>query len=182
LIAVDPLQQEILLYALIDAPTVIESLAVNPVDGVMYGASNYALYSLNAFTGLSTLVGTTRFPLSKGLGFDNSGQLYGIEDANRLVRVSTTDASVTLVATFPLDRMEDIAARPEDGVMYGLGYGGYQLFTIDLNDGALTSVGRSLNRPSGLAFTNVPEPSCLVFLAMATGTLVCRRRRYQLIG
>jgi hypothetical protein len=178
LIAVSPLQQKIVSYALIDASTVVESLAVNPVDGVMYGASTNALYSLNPFTGVSTFVGITRFPLSKGLGFDNAGQLYGIEDQNRLVRVSTADASVTLVATLALSRMEDIAARPENGVMYGLGFGGYQLFTIDLNNGALTSVGPSLTRPSGLAFTNVPEPSSLAFVTMVAGTLAFRRRLY----
>ena len=52
----------------------------------------------------------------------------------------------------------DIAVRPEDGVMFGLGFGAgpahdYSLYQINLTTGAVTDIGPSIGRPGGLAFT-----------------------------
>lgn len=190
LIAVNPHLKTIVNYALINAPTAVRSLAINPVDGVMYGASDSALYTINPVTGSSLFVGSTSASLADGLGFDNAGQLYGVEQSSRFVRVSTTNASTTFLGQFPgaisSAYFFDLAVRPEDGVMYALGglTGGYQLFTLGLTDGAVAPVGLSLGRPSGLAFTNVPEPSAFGVAAALAGGLAWGRgrRRRQVVA
>lgn len=179
LIAVDPFREEIVSNALIDAPQSILSIAIDPLTGVMFGASSAAIYSIDPFDGSSNLVGNTSAPVTKGLGFDSTGRLFGIEGNNRLVEVDTLTAATSLVAELDVIRMEDIAVRPEDGVMYGLGYADYQLFTINLDDGAVSSVGNSLGRPGGLAFTAVPEPSTGLIAMTASCAVFLQRKRFR---
>lgn len=179
LIAVDPYRELLLSYTLIDAPSDIRSLAIDPTTGVMYGASTGELYTIDPLTGSTMLLGNTAVDntaedVSRGLGFDNAGQLFGIGGSNRLLAIDKTNASSLLIAELPLLRMEDIAVRPEDGVMYGLGYSGYDLYKIDTADGSVTSVGPSVGRPGGLAFTAVPEPSGLTLLVLV-GFVGCGR-------
>jgi hypothetical protein len=153
LIAVDPFDKKLLSLTVLDAPTPIDSLAIDPTDGALYGASASALYRISTETGQTTLVGPTSMSVAKALGFDATGTLYGIANNNVLVSVNKQSAATTVVATLALGRMEDMAVRPEDGVMYGLGYA-YNLYQIDLATGALKTVGPSVIRPSGLAFTS----------------------------
>jgi hypothetical protein len=156
LIAVDPFEEELLSNKLLDAPSPITSLAMDPTSGHMFGASNAALYQISIGTGQTTLIGPTSSSVAKGLGFDLDGNLYGIGGENVLVTVNKSTAAINVIAPMNVNRMEDIAVRPEDGIMYGLGFA-YNLYQIDLATGALTTVGPSLSRPSGAALTSDPN-------------------------
>ena len=169
--AVDPVQG--LLLSSIDLELgagagTIQSLAISPRTGMFYGTSNDSLYSIDPNNGDTTLVGTTSSSLEKALGFDSSGVLFGITNANELVKVSTLDATMEPVATLNVFRAEDIAVRPEDGLMYSLAYTteSYQLITIDTQTGATQLLGPSFVRPTHLAFTGVPEPCGLALVSL----------------
>ena len=95
--------------------------------------------------------------IEKGLGFDATGNLYGI-GSNTLVAVDKLTGAMNAISPLNVDRMEDIAVRPENGIMYGLGYPNYDLYQINLASAALTKVGPSFARPSGVAFTSLPSP------------------------
>ena len=74
----------------------------------------------------------------------------------------------------------DIAVRPEDGVMHGLGHSGipeytYGLYRIDPSTAAVSHVGPSLGRPGGVAFTVVPEPTALSATLMMVALLTIFR-------
>lgn len=144
------------------------TLAIDPTSGEFFGTSDAALYRIAPGTGATTLVGTTSLPVGRGLGFDLRGNLYGIANLNQLVAIDKLTGDTSLRATLDVIRMEDIAARPEDGVMYGIGYGpDYSLYQIDVDTGDLVKLGDSLARPSGLSFAAIPEPSTLVLVIAA---------------
>jgi hypothetical protein len=181
LVAVDPYRQDLLSRVTLNAPEPIVTLAIDPTTGEFYGTSDTALYRISSETGATTLVGATSLAVDEGLGFDRQGNLYGIANENQLVEINKTDAGTSLRATLDVFRMDDIAARPEDGLMYGVGYGpSYSLYQIDLSTGDLVNLGDSLLRPSGLAFSAVPEPSTvslgLAALVLLTGKRLVGRR------
>jgi hypothetical protein len=175
LIAVDPFQEQLLSVTLLNAPAPIVSLAIDPTDGVFYGATTGALYRIAPDTGATALIGATAMPVDKALGFDNQGNLYGIANNVNLVSVNKTTGATSLIAPLNLGRMEDIAARPEDGVMFGLGFG-YSLYRINVGTGQLLEVGPSLSRPGGLAFTAVLEPTASFLCLAAVSSFIIGRR------
>ena len=66
--------------------------------------------------------------------------------------------------------------------MFGVGYNGnYQLHLIDVVNGALTTIGDSVGRPSGLAFIRIPEPPSIaialtVVLILSAHRVDCHAR------
>lgn len=156
---------------LLDVSSPIRSLAIDPTDGAFYGATTASLYRIAPDTGMTTLVGAVAMPVDKALGFNAQGNLFGIWNNNNLVSINKSTGATTLVSALNLWRMEDIAARPEDGVMFGLGFG-YSLYQINVDTGELIEIGPSLGRPGGIAFTLVPEPSAAVLGAMAACALL----------
>jgi len=170
LTACSPLTGKVLSTKAIVSPETISTLAIDPTTGFFYGASLNNLYRIVPETGVATLVGATTQPVNKGLGFDTLGNLYGVGNENRLSAVNKTTGAASLIATLALYRVEDIAVHPQTGVMYGLGYGfspdSYSLYQINLADGALTRLGPSVIRPSGLAFTAVPEPAAALIATL----------------
>ena len=166
LIAVDPYRESILSYAIIDASSDILGIAINPRSGVMFGTSTDALFTVDAFTGESNLVGETSLPDISGLGFDDTGRLFGIQ-GTQFVEIDIMDASITSIGTVSANQFSDIAADPQSRTLYGLGLNIYELVTIDPSSGTVTTVGESLIRPSGLAFTAVPEPSSWLMVIIA---------------
>jgi hypothetical protein len=103
-------------YVLIDGPGVlndVDDIAVNPVTGQMYAASNNGgaggvLVAVNKSTGAGTVVGNFGVDDIEGLAYFNDGQLYGStgayttgpDTANKLWRIDETTAAATLVAPF----------------------------------------------------------------------------------
>jgi hypothetical protein len=152
LVAIDPFQTQLLSSVQLNSPTPIKSLAIDPTDGVLYGAGGTSLYRIARATGTTTLVGNASTSLDRALSFDAIGNLYGISGSS-LVTVDKSTGATNTVATLAVS-LEDIAASPDNGTMYGLGLGStYSLYQINLATGATTAVGQSLLRPSSLAFT-----------------------------
>jgi hypothetical protein len=186
LLKFDPHRRQLLSSVTLDPLLELEGLAIDPTTGIFYASSSTALYQLNPSSGEATMVGPTAMPVSGALGFDLDGNLFGVRpivgsDPPVLTAVNKLTGETTVVAeidTLPAD----IAAHPETGVMYGLGYGNdpsstYSLYKIDLTTGGATNIGPSLGRPAALAFTVVPEPASLGVALMACLGMALRRRR-----
>jgi hypothetical protein len=158
----------------------INGLAIDPVSGDFFGASSSALYKIDPTDGDTTLIGATSKRIDQALGFDAAGILYAVATDQELVIVDTTTAVLTSVASLGV-RAEDLAARPEDGVMYALAYNSpdYQLITIDMSDGSVHLVGNSFSRPTFLAFTGVPEPSAVLIALVGFAIVSPRYRRIR---
>lgn len=172
---VDPYREEIISHTLLDAPAHILGVAINPVDGVLYGTAADAIYSIEPFTGKATLVAPMATPVTDGIGFDNTGRLFGIHGA-KFYEIDLSDGSATQKSTLSANFAVDLAADPTDGVMYALGPNVYDWGTINVDTGAFTSLGDGLGRAGGLAFTAVPEPSCLAMLTVAGAAAFVNRR------
>jgi hypothetical protein len=180
LVAVNPRRELLLSRVELIAPEPIVTLAIDPTDGGFCGTSEEALYRIDPRTGATTVVGATSLGVDTGLGFDMHGNLYGIANQNQLVEIDKRTAATSLISVLDVIRMEDIAARPEDGLMYGIAQrSGYRLFRMDLATGDLVDLGDSVARPSGLAFVAVPEPStrilAVVAMLLVAGTRAARR-------
>ena len=103
-------------YVEIDGPGLlgdIDDIAVDPITGVMYAASNLGgdggvLVTVDKATGAGTVVGEFGVDDIEGLAFFNDGQLYGStgkdgqdpSTRNQLYRIDETTAAATLVAPF----------------------------------------------------------------------------------
>jgi hypothetical protein len=188
LVSYNPYNQLVLSRVQLDEALELQSLAIDPTSGVFYSTSKSALYRLDT-SGQATLIGATINPADGALGCDLNGNLYGVKGigngpiALHSINKTTGEATpITSITALP----GDIAVRPEDGVLYGLGYktfagGDYSLYTINRETGAITDLGASVIRPSGLAFTRIPEPTtpALVVALIATlAQLLHARRRY----
>ncbi|WP_442484327.1 DUF4394 domain-containing protein [Aeoliella sp. SH292] len=177
LVAMDPYREVVISSTKLIGGTTIETLALDPTDGTFYGASSTTLFTIDPVLGGVTPVGALSHDVSFGLAFDLAGNLYGTSPGGELVAVDKQLASSSLLGltTTPL---VDLAARPEDGVMYGLGRNGI-LYKVDLQSGALTQVGASIFRGSSLAFSVVPEPSTCGLLAVGMLGLALRRMAHS---
>ncbi|TWT89043.1 hypothetical protein Mal64_25340 [Pseudobythopirellula maris] len=178
LVEFDPNRAKQLSVVAIDADETILSLAIDPLTGRFYGASSLNLYEIQPTTGVAQAIGATQADVSIGLGFGLDGVLYGIDSLQRLMTVDTTSGATTLVAELTGGTLTDLAARPEDGVLYGLGTNSqsYSLFTIDPATAEATWVGQSVGRNSGIAFTGVPEPGAVAIAAVAAVGMLGRFR------
>ncbi len=181
--------------AALNSPDDMVSIAFDPVSGklfgntsVSFGAPFDALYEIDPTTGNSTFIGRILFQDVFALGFDQSGNLFGVADAtDDLISISTITGNGSLIANLPLGSSFDIASRPEDNVMFLADTGTFSLYTVDTGTGALNLVGPygSGANVVGLAFlgTAVPEGST-VLAAGALGVLLVsvgfQRRRSRI--
>lgn len=105
----------------------IESLAI-ATDGTLYGATQGALYTINPFTGIATLVGSFNNSVignsGQNIRFGYDGMLYDTDGgvdatSTHLFQISTTTGAATLMGTitnFPGLCLENAGAQ-----MYGVG-------------------------------------------------------------
>jgi len=156
LIAFDPFQRIVLSQKTLSASTPIYGLAIDPTTGAMYGAGESGLYRVARDTGATTLVGGN-LSIFSALAFDGAGRLYSTRAGTMLVSIDTSTGAVSDVAALSINGLADMAVRPQDGVMFGLGSSNYSLLQIDLSTAAATTVGPSASRGSGLAFTGTPS-------------------------
>ena len=165
----------------------ITSIAYDGVTGTMFGNTTAgfggadALYSIDLSTGVATQIGAIGISNVYALGFAG-GALYGVSDVSKnLVSISTATGVGSNIGATGLGFVFDIAARPEDGVMFASDSGNNAMYTVDLATGATTLVGAfgSSQNIAGLAFVGeVPEPS--TYVLMIAGLLglgwIARRR------
>jgi hypothetical protein len=179
LVGVNPFTQTITATVPVSVvASLIRSLAIDPTTGFFYGATTTNLYRIDKTSGATTLVGPTSLPVDRALGFDAQGNLYGISGSTNFVAVDKSNGATSVIKDLGL-QLDDLAADPATGTMYALGNGtaAYSLYKINVTSGALTTVGTSLPRPAGMAFTNAPEPATWTLAAIAIATILAARRR-----
>lgn len=167
-------------------PGFMTSIAFDAVSGVLYGnttvgfgAAFDALYKIDPATGVADFIGRITFENVFALGFSQDGKLYGVADAtDDLIGISVLSGNGTFVADMQLSQSFDIASRPEDDVMFLVDSGTSALYTLDVTDGSVTSVGSYGDDPNlvGLAFSPIPEPGTLLLIALGLPLLASRRR------
>jgi hypothetical protein len=167
-------------------PGYMTSIAFDPVSGVLYGNTSVgfgaafdALYEIDPVTGVADFIGRITFENVYSLGFSQGGKLYGIADAtDELIGISVLSGNGTFIADVDLSLSFDIASRPEDDAMFLVDSATSSLYTLDVGDGSVTSVGPYGGNPNlvGLAFSPIPEPGTLLLIAFGLPLLAMRRR------
>jgi hypothetical protein len=159
-------------------------------NGLMYAISVQGatsnLYTIDESTGYGVqFIGVVNQALD-AIEVDQNGVLYGAS-LNTVVTIDKLTAVATpLHANLPLN-VRSLASKPDDNRMFGLGYPGgpdYVLFEMDMATGAVTTIGPSVFRPTGLTFypvqdpqdPEVPEPGTGVLGLLACGMVVGRKR------
>jgi hypothetical protein len=167
--------------------TNIQSLAFDPTTETLFGAGSAGLYKIDVNTASATLVGGPSgiYPYA-ALGCDLAGNLFGFSSPTPpegIARIDKTTGAFQLVGpTNTPDKvwLTDLAVRPEDGVMIGVGdfvFGSNKLYQVNTTTGALIPIGNSqFQQLAGLAFSPVPEPSTILLLAATLPALTVRRR------
>jgi hypothetical protein len=167
------------------------ALAFDGTNGLMYAISNQGstsnLYTIDESTGYGVqFIGVVNQALD-AIEVDQNGILYGAS-LNSVVTIDKLTAVATpLHSNLPLN-ITSLASKPDDNRMFGLGYPGgpdYVLFEIDMATGAVTTIGPSVFRPSGLTFypvqdPQVPEPGTGVLGLLACGMALVGRKRLRL--
>lgn len=184
LIKIRPAAAEVLSTLALSSP--VEALAIHPTTSIFIGVSGSDLVEINPVTGNVTVIA----PLSPSIAvesitFDNAGILYGVGD-NSFFSIDSANAAVNVISdSVPMNSSTGLAVRPEDGTMFLAAIdGAYNLYTIDAATGIRTLVGPTVLRPSGLAFTTVPEPTTwgALVLASVAGLWRFRTARYHQRG
>lgn len=170
---------------------VITSIAWDPVSRALYGNTTSGfggadtLYRIDTGTGAATLIGALGFTNVYALGFGQDGALFGVQDGGDLLSISIATGAAASIGSPGFGFIFDIAARPEDNVLFGATSSNYSLLTLNKTTGAGTVVGgygASANI-AGLAFIGeggvVPEPStwALMIGGFASAGAMLRRRR-----
>lgn len=150
-------------------------------DTLTYGRSSN-LYTIDPVTGGTSLVGSIGYSSVFGLGFDQAGNLFGIDDSSKdFLQIDTLTAASTLITTGLFNGAFDLASDPDTGIMYVSEAFAHKLHTIDLSTGATTYVGPYGNGSNiaGLAFgvAAVPVPAALPLMVLGLGALGMARRR-----
>ena len=167
LVALDPFAEQVVANVLLDSPSRMHSLAIDPTNGSFYGATATDLYVINKTSGVTKHVGPTN--ASRALGFDSVGNLFGVSGTNDFVSVNTLTGATATIVQLGIENFEDLATDPDTNLLYGLT--GSRLYRIDPTSGGTTLIGNSVRRSAGLAFTDVPEPAAAtlaLLLALAT--------------
>ena len=183
-------------------------LAYDPTADALYGIQSVTggpsgLVRIDPTTGVGTRVGT----IGNGFGdysagaFTADGTLYtvtasGFGEPSLLQTIDKANGAIltSVALSAPLSGTLGLAINPETGLAYlaGVGGGVSTLYTVDLSNGQLATVGRTGlatfdfgGGPTGLAgLAFVPSPvvvpapaTALVLVAAAAGLGALRRRR-----
>jgi len=104
LVTIDPQTGDVTVISAINGGSVrINSLAVDPITGILYGGSgrddgNPCLYTIDRRTAQATLIGSFPDGPMRDLTFNSMGILYGwSNDYRELCRINKANASVTVI-------------------------------------------------------------------------------------
>jgi sugar lactone lactonase YvrE len=134
-------------------------LLATPAElGVLYASTGRAdggnLLTIDTNTGAGALIGPTGLGFVPALAINPQGEMYGIQElSGNLFRIDAATGESELVANTGLFAIEAMAFD-NDGVLYAADFGiaGSNIYTIDINTGAPTLIGRSSEYFAGLAF------------------------------
>lgn len=129
----------------------ITSLAVNPLDNILYGlvagGATSDIVRVNADQGDAYSLFSIDLAILTGIAFDASGTLYASHKDGEIYQIDLTNGSYNLVttATVPLNAIAiDPSTNEFWGTMYRtFGLGKDSLFTIDITTGTATPVGKT---------------------------------------
>jgi hypothetical protein len=137
---------------------VIEGLAYNPNDGLLYGASNMTFFTLNQATG-NTIANLPAAPVDiEGLAADASTNvIYGIGDSMNLYKYTISTGLWSVVGNTGINwNNGGLAYNPHSGALYAIGMGSAgNLYILNKNTAMATLVGPTGiggNVTGGLAF------------------------------
>ncbi|EZP65229.1 hypothetical protein BV96_04709 [Sphingomonas paucimobilis] len=136
----------------------VESLAFNPVDGLLYGfvkntGSNIGLIKVDPTTASTTFIGGNISAYKSELqdfAFTGSGKLFFVSDGD-LLTVNTATGNYTLVGNDTLSKkIAALAINPTNGNLYGLAQEGSKTVVslIKQSDGTVVSLFEVTNLPS----------------------------------
>jgi hypothetical protein len=127
----------------------ITSLAVNPMNDVLYGlvAAGSHIVRVNAALGDAYTLFTLDIPGLTGISFDNTGTLYACNQDGDIYTIDLSSGYYAYVSTssHPLNA---ICFNPNTDELFGAlkkGFGNYKdsVYTIDLLTGEATAIGRT---------------------------------------
>jgi len=139
-------------------PGTINSIGFNPVDGFIYGINpnTVQLYRISP-NGFVEILGNISGPLESASGgkqagvFDDNGIYYVTGGVKKLYSIDLSanpQQGDTFQSTFLFDigkTTSDIAINPLNNLMYGWDQRRRQLFTIDLDNGDINTIGPNAN-------------------------------------
>jgi hypothetical protein len=142
----------------------LSGLDVQPGTGVLFASAGFGangnLYTIDAATGTTTLVGPTGFPAVPGLAFLPDGTLLGTARvgnnvADGLIRIDPATGASVVVGPFGggMYSVDAIAADPTSGILYGVSpfNANANLLQIDPATGTATVLGQLRDANNNLA-------------------------------
>lgn len=170
-------------------PTAVGAIAFDITTEKMFGSGISGFYEINTATGAGTLISDqSNFPgayPSATLGVDLNGNLFAYSfNTQTIINIDKSTGAVQSLGsngTSSTLALQDLAARPEDGVMFAVAenqFGNNRLYSVNTATGVLTPVGSDQSiQLWGLAFSPaVPEPCTAVLLAAGLIWLTLLRR------
>jgi len=169
---------------------------ITSIGGTLYGwraAGDHSLYTINTSTGVATLVGLSGNPGfgGGGLAANAAGTIFSSPNATSansgwtlgsFYTVNSTTGALTSIGVHSglsgaINAM-DFSGSTLFGIMGNQGAPSLtNLVTINTANGAITTVGASINDLDALAVNPVPEPATMAVLGMGALALLRRRRK-----
>ena len=166
----------------------ITSIAFDVVTGTLFGndtlsfGSSRNLYMIDTMTGAATLIGDIGYDNVFALAFDQSGNLFGVDQStDGFISIDTSTGAGGLITTGLFSGAFDMASDPDSGTMFLTNAFGQELHTIDTATGLTTLVGpyNQSSNIAGLAFgaAVVPVPAALPLMLLSLASLGMARQR-----
>jgi hypothetical protein len=162
----------------------LSGLDFQPGTGLLFASGGFKdggnLYTVDPTSGATTLIGATGFEAVPGLAFDLDGTLFGAaapagsdpgmqQFATTLIKIDPDTGDSSVVGEFEVEAIDALAVDPTTGILYGaggnddgMGFGFDELFIINKETGAATSLGQVTDG------TGNPVPRFLSGLAFDT--------------
>jgi Zn-dependent metalloprotease len=161
--------------------SIINSLSINPVTDILYGAISYSLQSSIVIVNASEGDAYSKFTLDLGyisIAFDTSGNLYGGARTGEIYSIDLTDGSYNLLTTTTI-QINAITFNPLTNEMWAapniyFGDDTDKIYKINLLNGEATEIGKTgLNKMTNdLAFDEMGMLYGVIGLPVFIGELI----------